>query len=80
MLTPLSVCYILVYAPLDPVKLVYNVLERCERTAKCSFKFTQRLTPITATSGGYLDKLVAMAAETLPAGFEKEGGGALKVS
>ncbi|TXT15659.1 hypothetical protein VHUM_00162 [Vanrija humicola] len=68
------VCYILVFAPLDPVKLVYKVLERCERTAKCSFKFTQRLTPITATSGGYLDKLVAMAAETLPAGFEKDDG------
>ncbi|KAL1413413.1 hypothetical protein Q8F55_001179 [Vanrija albida] len=72
------VCYILVFPPLDPVKLVYNVLERCERTAKCSFKFTQRLTPITATSGGYLDKLTAMAAETLPAGFKTETDGPLK--
>lgn len=73
----MAVLYINVLPPLDPIVLVRHIIEKCERTARCSFRFTQRLTPVTAISHASLDNLRKIAAETLP---EKFAGGPKKVS
>lgn len=72
--------YIIVLAPLDPVKLVTHIMEGCERARKCSLRFVQRLTPITRAGNGTLNSLAELARDVLPAGFHTEDGRGLKVS
>ncbi|BEI83990.1 hypothetical protein CcaverHIS002_0405940 [Cutaneotrichosporon cavernicola] len=61
--------YINVLPPLDPIALVRYIIERCERTARCSFRFIQRLTPVSATSHADMDGLRRIAAEALAGPF-----------
>ncbi|RSH77608.1 uncharacterized protein EHS24_003168 [Apiotrichum porosum] len=72
------VVYIIVLAPLDPVKLVTHIMEGCERARKCSLRFVQRLTPITRAGNGTLNSLAELARDVLPAGFHTEDGRGLK--
>jgi tRNA acetyltransferase TAN1 len=71
-----SVLYINVLPPLDPIALVRHIIERCERTARCSFRFIQRLTPVSSTSHADMAGLRRIASEVLPGPFS---GGPKKV-
>ncbi|GMK55181.1 hypothetical protein CspeluHIS016_0202370 [Cutaneotrichosporon spelunceum] len=66
-----TVCmlYINVLPPLDPIALVRHIVERCERTARCSFRFIQRLTPVSATAHADMDGLRRIAAQALAGPF-----------
>lgn len=69
----MKVVYILVLKPLDPTKLVAHIMERCEASARCSFRFVQRLTPISMVGSAKLERLGEVASKVLPAGFERPG-------
>lgn len=69
----IEVVYIVVLKPLDPSKLVAHIMDKCETSARCSFRFVQRLMPITAVSNANLDKLAQLAAGVLPAVFDAPG-------
>lgn len=75
----IPVCYVVVLAPLDPVKLVSYIMEKTEKTARCAFRFVQRLTPITKAFTGNKSTLAEMAAEVLPPAFKTEDNRGLKV-
>ncbi|KLT45515.1 hypothetical protein CC85DRAFT_306697 [Cutaneotrichosporon oleaginosum] len=66
-----TVCmlYINVLPPLDPIALVRHIIERCERTGRCSFRFIQRLTPVSATAHADIESLRRIAAQVLPGPF-----------
>lgn len=75
----MTVCYVVVLAPLDPVKLVNYILEKCEKTARCGMRFVQRLTPISVARTGNKTTLAQMAVDMLPEAFKTEDNRGLKV-
>lgn len=73
------VVYVVVLEPLDPVKLVNHIMEKCERTARCGYRFVQRLTPIAKTGPANKTTLEDMSTALLPDAFQTEDGRGLKV-
>lgn len=76
----IAVCYIIVLEPLDPSKLVRFILEKSERTAKCSFRFAQRIVPFHAVGRASMEELKEIAHKVIPDGFKTDDGRGLKVS
>jgi tRNA acetyltransferase TAN1 len=73
------VVYIVVLAPLDPVRLVQHILAKCETTAKCGFRSVQRLTPISRTGPGNKTVLVELSEALLPEGLRMPDNAPVKV-
>lgn len=74
-----TVFYIITLAPLDPIKMVYRLLEKVESTAQSPFKYINRLVPISAVGGATLNQLVEVSRPVLREGFMTEDNRALKV-
>lgn len=73
-------CYIIVLEPLDPSKLVRFILEKAERTQKCSFRFAQRIIPFHAVGRADMEELKEASLKVLPDGFKTDDNRGLKVS
>lgn len=66
--------------PLDPSKLVRFILEKAERTQKCSFRFAQRIIPFHAVGRADMEELKEASLKVLPDGFKTDDNRGLKVS
>jgi tRNA acetyltransferase TAN1 len=73
------VFYVNVLPPLDPVRLVQNMLSTVEISAQSAFKFVKRLVPISATSAATMAQLGQICTDVVKEGFKTYDNRALKV-